>query len=147
MDLKQSQFGWYGIVIGLVALSVSAMSPWIMRLNSPPPKPIDEVVVETAKRIKQEMAFGSEEQSLSPTVYEQATWAETIVSVSMVMALSAIGLGLLSWRAKENKMASGGAVAIGGTALAVQFLWVILLIVLGAFIVAAAYQLIELGGV
>ena len=147
MNLTKSKYGWYGSAIGFLALTIAVLSPWIISLNSPPPKPLDEVIVETAKRMKHEVEHGSEDSSLSAREHDHARWVETVVIVSAIMALAAVGLGLISLRTREDKLASGGAIALGGTALAVQFLWVVLLIALGVFVVVAAYKLIESGGI
>jgi hypothetical protein len=134
--------GGIGLVIGILALAAAFLSPWIAEQIDPPARPVEVVDVDFAARLAEAAkAKMKGEQYAAPAAAPKPSRfvVPTVIGAGMFAAL----LGVIGGLRSEDRFLSGGAVALGVGAAAVQWSIVIasalvLLLLIGAII--AAFQ-------
>lgn len=148
---KQHLLGTIGVIIGILALAAAFLSPWIAIQIDPPARPIEEVAVDFAARLAEAAkAKLKGEQYKAPaasTANPSRFLAPVVIGAGMFAAL----LGVIGGLRSENKLASGGAVALGVSAAVVQWSILIvsglmLLLLIGAILIGAIFVIIQGGG-
>jgi hypothetical protein len=113
--------GSAGAVIGLLALVLAVLPTWLLPAIFPPP-PVDQVVVDTASRIKARIAAkaqGVEYREARPRDPAEGWYrAGSIGAVSL--GLLAIGCAVFSVLRREPLRYAGTAAAIGVSAIAFE---------------------------
>jgi len=137
---KERLLGAIGIVLGILALAVAFLSPWIAEQIDPPARPVEEVAVELAARLAEAAkAKVKGEQYIAPAAEPRPS--RYIFPAVVAAGMFAAFLGVMGGLRSEDRFISGGVVALGVGAAVVQWsiviagaLFVVLLI--AAIIVA-----------
>lgn len=120
---KRSIVGGLGLAFALLGLVAAVMSPWIMDAIAPEQKPIDEVAVEVATKIKDRLVAKAKGQEYVPpdeaeTGLDIAKWYP---AGPLALGLCGICLGVGGFCRHENMRITGSSVAVGLTAIVFQY--------------------------
>lgn len=134
-----------GLVIAFLALTLAVLSPWITDALTPERerKPIDEVAVEVATKIKDRLVAKAkgEEFVAEPAVDTSIDIGKWYPPSVIGIGLFAACLGVVGFTRHESNRVSASAVAVGLAAIVFQYFLLlaaaIILILLIGFILSA----------
>jgi hypothetical protein len=138
---KMGRWGIAGSIVGLLALVAAVLPLWVLPAIFPP-KPIDQVIVETASKVKEQLvaaANGSEYQA-SVQKNPATVWYQASSIAAVSLGLVAIGLAVISFLRQENRRYAGAAAALGSGAIAFEFMVMALAVVVAIVIVVAVFN-------
>ncbi|TWU47147.1 hypothetical protein Poly51_49450 [Rubripirellula tenax] len=120
---RRSLVGGAGLAFALLGLVAAIMSPWIIDAIEPERKPIDEVAVEFATKIKDRLVAKAKRQEyVSPveanTGFNVAKWYP---AGTIALGLCGICLGVGGFCRHEDLRITGSSVAVGLAAIVFQY--------------------------
>ena len=134
---KFTRVGILVLVIALAALAAAALSPWAVGALEPEKKPIDQVAVEVAGRIKNRVtAKARGEQYVAPAEPRRTDWSKWYSFGVVVAGVLAVCIGVVGLVARHDGRLNFATVAVGASAVVLQY----------ALLIAAALLLILLVG-
>lgn len=134
---KITRVGIAGLVIALLALAAAALSPWAVDALEPERKPIDQVAVEVAGRIKDRLAAKAKGQEyVAPAEPQGVDWSKWYMASVIGAGVLAICIGVVGLVAHHDGRLNSATIAVGASAIVFQY----------ALIIAAALLLILLIG-
>ena len=126
-----------GLVIGLLALAAAALLPWAVGALQPERKPIDQVAVEVAGRIKDRLAAKAKgREYVAPAEARGADWSKWYPAGVVAAGVLAICIGVVGLVAHHDFRLNSATIAVGASAVVFQY----------ALMVAAALLLLLLVG-
>lgn len=132
---KFTPVGIAGLVVALLALMGAVLSPWV--LDALDPKPIDEVAVEVAGRIKDRLVARAKGQPYVAPAESRGFSASHWYTGGVVAAGAlAVCIGVIGLVCHHNARLNCASVAVGASAIVFQYM----------LILAAALLLILLVG-
>jgi hypothetical protein len=127
---KRSVLGGVGLFAGIVAFALAVLPFWIdepAESNQSLGDIIAEKTVELGEKAVTTLTIRSgEPQAAARSGFD---WYGNLGTFSAVLAVSAIVLGVLSFVRREDLRVCGGAVALGGAALAWHYLMIALIVI------------------
>jgi hypothetical protein len=133
-----------GVVIGVVAFGLALAHFWAGPFSPKPP--IEEVVADKAVKIRNAVVAKLKGEEKAAAAHAQSFDTDRVVTISTIAAsFLAIVLAVVSYIRREDKRISGSAVALGGVALAVQYLVVAIGAIVLAILVAAVLSKLDFG--
>jgi hypothetical protein len=134
------RLGITGSIVGLLALVAAVLPQWVLPAVFPP-KPLDQVIVETGQRVKDRLIArvkrldrpreSSQERTAS------AAWSQALSIAAVSLGLLAIALAVFSAIRQEERASAGIAAALGIGAIAFEVLWIAIAAVIVIMIVYA----------
>lgn len=118
-----NHFAVIGLVISLLALSLSVTTPWILTELSPPAPLLEDVAIEKAMSIKDKIiaaAKGEEYKTVqSPIAPKHWTdyWSLIVISISVCGVI----LGTVGFVAAKDRWLGGTAIGFGLVAIVAQY--------------------------
>ena len=141
---KITRVGVAGLVIALLALAAAALSPWAVDALEPERKPIDEVAVEVAGRIKDRLAAKAKGKEYVPPAevrrVNRAKWYSGGVVGAGVLAVC---IGVVGLVARHDGRLNSATVAVGASAVAFQYVLMLaaaLLVILLVGLILSAFS-------
>lgn len=130
-------FGIAGLVIALVALTAAALSPWAVDALEPESKPVDQVAVEVAGRIKDRLAAKIKGQEyVAPVEPKGIDWSKWYAASVIGAGVLAVCIGVVGLVAHHDGRLNCASIAVGASAIVLQY----------AIMIAAALLLMLLIG-
>ncbi|MGJ4932093.1 hypothetical protein ACQR1I_34545 [Bradyrhizobium sp. HKCCYLS2038] len=133
--VRSRRLGTIGCVVGLLALVAAVLPTWVLPVIDPPP-PIDKVIVDVGRRVKERLVAHLKGVDYAAPVRE-TSWTERLHQQLPVAAVSlgllAIILGVIAQLYREERRIAAMATTLGGCAIAVQLSFVLM----GVLIVVA----------
>jgi hypothetical protein len=140
-QIKKSPLGLVALVLGMIAFASAVLPLWLSQIDPPPRPSLEEVVVDTALKIKDEVVGKlrvTKSENAAPSEPAMAfDWREDLDIVSAVLSVTAILLAVISFVKREDLRIYGSAVALGGAALAWQYLMMALAVIFIAILIGA----------
>ncbi|MCH9022009.1 MAG: hypothetical protein IID32_04525 [Planctomycetes bacterium] len=121
---KISRFGMAGLIIGLLALVAAVLSPWIIDAVEPEKKPIDEIALDTAIKIKDRLNAklkGEEYKSQQEPKSAPSNMSKYYPASVILAGAIAICFGTVGFVRRDNLRLSGATVAVGASAILFQY--------------------------
>ena len=119
---KVTLFGITGLVIALVALAAAVLSPWAVDVLEPEAKPIDEVAIDAAMRIKDRVAAKLKgEEFIPPPEEKRFEWAKWYPASTVACGAVAICFGVVGFVRRDDVRFNGATVAVGLSAIVFQY--------------------------
>jgi hypothetical protein len=144
MSKQSSKISFTGIAIGAVALLLAVVHFWAGPFSPQPT--LEQTVAEKAVAIKEATLAALKGEEPVVPVQEKGIGTDQIVSLATaVFGGLAIVLGVLGFAKKEPLRVAGGAVALGGSAIAFQFAVLALGATVLAILIAAVLSQIGIG--
>jgi hypothetical protein len=142
---KSATWSTIGLAAAFVALAFAVLSPWIIDAIVPKEdrKPIDEVAVEVATRIKDRLVAKAkgEEFVVKPAAETSTDLGKWVPPATIGIGLLGVCLGVVGFTRHESARMSASAVAVGLAAIVFQYFLLmaaaIILILLIGFILSA----------
>ena len=130
---ESSRCGIAGLAISLVALVAAVLSPWILDTIEPQSKPIDEVAVDVAVKIKDRLIAKAkgEEYVPPPTEKPRFKLSKWYPAGTISLGLCAMCCGIIGFARHEDARVNGSAVTVGLAAILFQYF----LLIAGALII------------
>jgi len=125
---RPRRLGVIGSIIGLVALVAAILPRWVLPVIYPPP-PVDQVVVDVGHRIKDRVVARIKGVDYQPPPREIAwpDWLDHGLSIAAVsLGLLAIIFGVVAQLFREQRQVALMATTLGGFAIAVEFSFVLM---------------------
>jgi hypothetical protein len=124
-----------------LALVAAVLPQWLLPAVFPP-KPVDQVIVETGHRVKDRLMARAKGLEVQPAVASEPrtlgdAWSQGLSIAAVSLGLLAIALALFSVIRREEKLLPGVAAALGIGAIAFQVMWIVIDAVLMIMIVYA----------
>jgi hypothetical protein len=115
--------GIVGNIVGLLALAAAVLPLWVLPAVFPP-KPLEQVLVETAQRVKDRLVARAKgaEYSVTQTQDPAEIWYRVASIVAVSLGLAAVALAVISFLRQEARRFAGTAAALGIGAIAFQFI-------------------------
>ena len=120
---RRSVVAGVGLVIALLGLIAAVLSPWILDAIEPERKPIDEVAVEFATKVKDRLIAKAKKQEYVPPVQKDKGFdiAKWYPAGTITLGLCGICLGVGGFCKHEDVRISGSSVAVGLAAIVFQY--------------------------
>ena len=131
-----------GLAVALVALVAAVISPWVLDALQPEAKPIDEVAVDFAVRIKERLAAKIKGKEFIPPPEEKRfNWDKWYPAGTVTCGVIAICLGVVGFVRHEDIRLNGATVTVGLSAILFQYFLmlasILILILLIGFVLSA----------
>jgi hypothetical protein len=111
-----------GLVLALLALAAATLSPWAIDALQPEKKPLDQVAVEVATRIKDRLAAKAKGQEYLPPAEPKKTdpskWYTPSVIAAGVLALC---IGIVSLVAHHDARLNAATIVVAASAIIFQY--------------------------
>ncbi len=142
---RRFRFGGVGLIVALFAFAAAVLSPWIVEAVEPA-KPIDEVAVDIAVRIKDRLVAKAKGKEFVPPPAETRTFAVWYPAGTISLGVFAMCCGVIGFVRHEDLRINGSAVSIGIAAIVFQYFLilasvVILLLLVGLILSALGISL------
>ena len=119
---KVTALGVAGLAIALLALAGAALSPWAVDALEPEARPIDEVAVEVAGRIKDRLAARAKRQEYIPPQEPKRTqWSKWYSGGVVGAGVIAVAIGVIGLVAGHDLRLNAAAIAVGASAIVFQY--------------------------
>jgi hypothetical protein len=133
--IQSRRLGITGSIVGLLALVAAVLPQWVLPAVYPP-KPLEQVIVETGQRVKDRLIARAKRLESQPSEASEQrtlrhTWSQALSIAAVSLGLLAIALAVFSVIRREEKLTAGIAAGLGIGAIAFQVFW----IAIGALIV------------
>lgn len=143
-ETVRSSFGLVGVVAGVIALGLALVHFWAGPFNPKPP--VEEVVAEKAVKIRDSVVAKLKGEEKPASFQAQTFDTDRVIAISTIVAgFLAVVLAAVSYIRKEEKRVSVSAVALGGGAIALQYLAVAIGAIVLAILVAAVLSKLDFG--
>ena len=121
---KHSRIAIVGLVLGLIALAAAALSPWAVELLEPAARPVDEVAVDVAGRIRDRVkAKMRGEQYVAPPAKPAGfQWSKWYPAMVVAAGIGAACIGIVGFARERDARLNGTTIAVGGAAVAFQYM-------------------------
>jgi hypothetical protein len=132
--------GGVGAIVGMLALALAVLPTWVLPEIFPPP-PVENVIVDTASRLKQRViakAQGVEYREMRAADPAEG-WSRACSIAAISLGLAAIGCAVFSFLRREPLRYAGTAAAIGAGAIAFE----VAMLALGVLIVLALIAIVS----
>jgi hypothetical protein len=139
-------FGIIGSVVGLLGLIAAVLPLWLLPAIYPP-RPADQVIVDTAQRVRDRIAArvrGVEYEARQET-NPREFWYRAFSVAAVSLGLIAIALAVVSVLRREEWRYAGTAAAVGVGAIAFQAVMAALGALIAIVIIALIIQHFGLG--
>jgi hypothetical protein len=132
-------FGWAGLCLGILALSLALLPGWIAPIYDPPAKPIQQKATDWLEELKEKTVAAIRMESVPPPPAVPGNpWRDRRVALaSLLSAFLALVAGVLSFVRHEEQRLVACAVALGAGAIAAQYLLTAAIILAFAVLVGA----------
>ena len=140
---NKNTFAIIGSIIGFLALIFAFLSPWIAEAIDPPPKPVEESVVDFATKLKDAAVAKMKGEEYKGEVTEKVP-SNYLPPAVIAFGMIGAGFGVGSIFAGEKKSFSGCAITLGVSAVVVQ--WSIMIVAALIFVLLVMVVLGVLGG-
>lgn len=113
-------FGWAGLACGVIALALALLPGWVAPLYDPPSKAIPQQAADWLGELKDKtVAALRMESAPAPAVELRNPWRDPrIVLASLLMAFTALVLGIVAFVRHEDQRMVACAVALAAGAIA-----------------------------
>lgn len=119
---KITGVGIAGLAIALLALAAAALSPWAVDALEPEKKPIDQVAVEVAGRIKDRLAAKAKGQEyIAPAEAQGTNWSKWWSAGVVGAGVLAVCIGVVGLVAQHDGRLNGATIAVGASAVIFQY--------------------------
>ncbi|MBX9633273.1 MAG: hypothetical protein K2X67_22315 [Burkholderiales bacterium] len=121
MRIPRQMFGVLGLAVGLLALALTLLPPWIEDYTRPPPKPVARAVLDTIGSLKDRVvgAFSSETPPVpAPPVIEVVQTRSAFVA--LLAGFAALVFGIIAFVRREDARLTAVSIALGAGAIAAQ---------------------------
>ena len=132
---QSRRLGMIGSIAGLLALIAAVLPHWVLPVVYPP-QPIDQVIVETGKKVKDRIVAHMKRAEYQAPPHERSMgdrWGDGLSIAAVSLGLLAITLAVASLFFREEKLFAGVSATLGIFAIAVE----ISIVAIGALIVIA----------
>lgn len=138
---KMRRWGLGGTLIGLIALVAAVLPLWVLPAIFPP-RPIDQVIVDTATKVKERLVAQAKGEEYQVRVEKNAAavWYQACSIAAISLGLVALGLAAFSFLRREDWRYTGAAAALGGGAIAFEIAITALAIFVGLAILVAVIK-------
>jgi hypothetical protein len=138
--IQSRRLGITGSIFGLLALVCADLPQWVLPAIFPP-KPLEQVIVETGQRVKDRLIARVKRLEVQPReTSEQRTsgreWSQAFSIAAVSLGLLAIALAVSVIR-REQRATAGIAAALGTGAIAFQLFWIAIGVLIVIMIVYA----------
>jgi hypothetical protein len=114
--------GVAGLTIALLALAAAVMAPWVIAAVDPPPKPIDEIAVDIAGKIKNRIAAKAQGKTYAtPAPPARSDWYRWYSGGIVAAGVAAIAIGLVGLVARHDGRLNAASVVVGASAILFQY--------------------------
>ncbi len=123
-DDSQS-FALIGLIIALIAFSMSVTTPWLLSHFSPPSPPIEDLAIEKALSIKEKITAamtGAEKPETKPPAKNPVHWTDYWSLIVILVALGGIINGAVGLIKHHNRWIGGTAIGFGIGAIMAQYM-------------------------
>ncbi len=131
--------------MGLIALTAAFLSPSIASVIDPPPRPAEEATIDFATKLYEAAKAKAENRDYVSSAPAQPAPSRFLFPVIISLGMIAAAMGLIGLLRDENRLFSGGAIALGVGAATVQFSLLLLALIfflLVLFIIASVLGLL-----
>jgi len=113
-------FGWAGLALGVLALALALLPGWIAPLYDPPSKPMPQQAADWLGELKDKTVAAIRLESVPPPPPEfHNLWRDPrLVLCSLLLAFSALVLGIVAFVRHEDQRIVACAVALAAGAIA-----------------------------
>jgi hypothetical protein len=126
--------GFFGTLLGLLALAAAVFHFFFGPIEPPPP--LENVVAETATRLKDALAASLDGREYKAPPKPTHYGIDKLIDHSViVVGFFAVALGVLGFVQHETWRPSGAALVLGSAAIAFQFAVAIVATVLGVILI------------
>ncbi|MCS7465757.1 hypothetical protein NZK35_03590 [Stieleria sp. ICT_E10.1] len=120
---RRSPVAGVGLVLAICGLVAAVLSPWILDAIEPERKPMDEVAVEFATKVKDRLIAKAKKQEYVPPVdadegFDVAKWYP---AGTIALGLCGICCGVGGFCKHEDLRIAGSSVAVGLSAIFFQY--------------------------
>ena len=139
--------GIAGLVVALLALVAAVMSPWATDALEPEAKPIDEVAVDVAGRIKDRLVAKAKGQEyVAPAEPRRANWSRWYSGTVVGAGALAVCVGVIGLVARHDTRLNAATVAVGASAIIFQYVLLIAALLLLILLVGLILSAVGVGG-
>jgi hypothetical protein len=140
----RSTFGVVAIVIGVIAFGLALTQFWAGPFTPQPT--IEEVVADKAVKIRDAVVAKLKGEEQASSVHARSFDIDRVVTMATIVAsFLAIVLAVISYIRREDKRITASAIALGGMALAVQYIAMAIGAIVLAILVAAVLSKLDFG--
>ena len=132
---KQSTFGVAGLVTGAFALVMALLPIWVLPILIPP-KPIEQVVVDSAQDIKQRLIEKVTGKVSEKQQANKVNWYSVCAVIAITLGASTLILAAVGFARHESSRILVAAALLGVGAIVAQFLILVLAVVVFLVLVA-----------
>jgi hypothetical protein len=121
VDRREPQyFAWAGLAFGVLALALALLPGWVAPLYDPPSKPIPQQAADWLGELKDKTVAAIRMESAPPPASEfHNPWRDPrIVLASLLLAFTALVLGIVAFVRHEEQRMVACAVALAAGAIA-----------------------------
>lgn len=123
---KITHVGIAGLFIAILALAAAALSPWAVDALEPEKKPIDQVAVEVAVRIKDRLAAKAKGQEyVAPVPSKGVDWSKWYTASVIGAGVLAVCIGVVGLVAHHDGRLNSATIAVGASAIMFQYVLMI----------------------
>ena len=116
--LSQRKFGLTGTAIGLLALAIAAFHLFFGPIEPGPP--LEEIVADTALRLKEALEARSQGLAYTPPPEERSFGLDKAIQAGvMALGFIAVATGIFGLLQREEWRPNGTAIAVGGAAMVI----------------------------
>ncbi len=130
---KNQNFAVMGLVIALLAFSLSVTTPWILNEFAPPAPTLEDVAVEKALSIKEKLINAIkvvEKAEAVPPKENPKHWTDYWSLIIILIALGGIVNGVLGFVKSDNRWIGGTAIGFGILAIVAQYMLIALAVII-----------------
>jgi hypothetical protein len=143
---KTTRIGIAGLVLALLALAAAALSPWAIDALEPEKKPIDEVAVGIAGRIKERLVAKAKGQPyVAPAEPQRANWAKRYTGGVVGIGMVALCIGVIGLVARHDARLNSATVAVAASAIVFQYVLMIAAALLLILLIGLVVSVIDGG--
>jgi hypothetical protein len=128
-------YGWVGLAAGLLAVALALLPGWIAPLYDPPSRSLPTQAADWLGRLRDQAAEAVGGQPAPPPAPDELPnpWRDPrIVLGSLLLGFAALALAAIAFARRESARVTACAVALGAGAIAAEYLFTALVILLFA---------------
>ena len=139
--MKRSIIGTWGVAIGMLALAMAFLPPWIADAIAPP-QPVEVEVVDFASRLKDAAVAKIKGEQYTPLKERKKDLGDYVPSGIIALGMLGVCLGVTSTIRGERKVYGMTAIGLGVGAAVVQWSIIICSILIFAILVAVVLNML-----